>query len=58
MVTMTEKDYDALWEKLEHPDRKVTCPRCGNEIIYKKIHNSISVECKTEGCIHGGIRGL
>ena len=58
MVTMTEKDYEVLWEKLDHPEKKVTCPRCGNEIIYEKRGNSIAVGCKTPNCIYGGIRGL
>lgn len=58
MVTKTEKDRKALADKAEHPSKKVTCPRCGNEIIYKEIGNSISVKCKTPGCIRGGIRGL
>ena len=58
MVTMTEKDYDILEMKLNNPEKKVICPRCGNEIIYKKRGNSIAVECRTRGCIRGGIRGL
>ena len=37
---------------------EVECPRCGNEIIYKEIGNSISVECLSDDCIFGGIRGL
>lgn len=55
---MTEKDYEALDEKLNHPEKKVKCPRCGNEIIYEKRGNSIAVECKTPKCIYGGVRGL
>lgn len=58
MVTMNKKDYDVLEEKLENPDKAVKCPRCGNEIVYEKRGNSIAVECKTKGCIYGGIRGL
>ncbi len=58
MVTMNEKDYKVLDEKLKNPDKVVKCPRCGNDIIYEKRGNSIAVECKTKGCIYGGIRGL
>lgn len=58
MVAMTEKDYEALNEKLNNPTKKVICPRCGNEIIYERRGNSIAVECKTKNCIYGGIRGL
>lgn len=55
---MNEKDYKVLDEKLKNPDKVVKCPRCGNDIIYEKRGNSIAVECKTKGCIYGGIRGL
>ena len=58
MVTMTEKDYKVLDEKLNNPQKSVKCPRCGNEIIYEKRGNSIAVECKTKDCIYGGIRGI
>lgn len=58
MVMMTEKDYRALYEKMNYPQKIVKCPRCGNEIIYEKRGNSIAVECKTPNCIYGGIRGL
>ncbi len=54
----TKAEWDALWEKLDHPDETVICPRCGNEIIYKEIGNSTSVECLSEKCIFGGIRGI
>jgi len=57
-VTMNKKDYEALQEKLDFPEKKVLCPRCGNEIIYEERGNSIAVECKTKNCIYGGIRGL
>lgn len=58
MEKMNKKEYAAIEEKLKHPERKVICPRCGNEIIYEKRENSIAVECKTKKCIFGGIRGL
>ena len=58
MVTMNENDYKVLDEKMNNPDKKVICPRCGNEIIYEKRGNSIAVECKTKDCIYGGIRGF
>lgn len=28
-----KEDYEALKRKLEYPDEKVLCPRCGNEIV-------------------------
>lgn len=55
---MSEKEYEALEEKLNNPQKTVKCPRCGNDIIYEKRGNSIAIECKTRNCIFGGIRGL
>ena len=57
-MVMSEIEIKALEEKLNNPEKKVVCPRCGNEIIYEKIGNSIFANCKTPGCISGGIRGL
>lgn len=57
-MDMNNAERQALAEKLEHPEKRVTCPRCGNEIIYEKRGNSTAVECKTRNCIFGGIRGL
>jgi len=54
----TEAEWDALDEKMEYPDRIVLCPRCGNEIAYKELGNSISVHCLSVNCIFGGVRGL
>lgn len=58
MVMMTKEDYEAIGEKLHNPDNDVRCPRCGNELIYEVRGNSIAITCKTENCIHGGLRGL
>lgn len=58
MVTMTEKDYEVLDEKMINPEKEVKCPRCGNEITYEKIGNSAYVGCKSKGCICDIIRGL
>jgi hypothetical protein len=54
----TEAEWDTLDEKMDFPSETVLCPRCGSEVIYEKIGNSISVKCLTEDCIFGGIRGL
>jgi hypothetical protein len=54
----TEVEWKALRDKMENPDEKCICPRCGNEIYYEEIGNSISVYCLSENCIFGGIRGL
>ena len=58
MVTMSKRDYEALEDKLNNPEKVVHCPRCGNEILYEKRGKSVAVECKTKGCIYGGVRGL
>lgn len=57
-MVMNEKEKKALYEKYDHPEKNVKCPRCGNEIILEKRGNSIAVECKTPKCIFGGLRGL
>jgi hypothetical protein len=54
----TKEEWEALRKKLENPDETVFCPRCGNEISYKEIGNSVSVKCLTEKCIFGGLRGI
>ena len=67
MVTMSkprrgrgysEEEIEALRYKMKNPEKYVECPRCGNEIIYKEVGNSIPIECLTDGCIFGGLRGL
>ena len=57
-IRMNEKERNAINEKLNNKDKKVVCPRCGNELIYEQRGNSVAVECKTKDCIYGGIRGL
>ena len=54
----TKAEWDALSEKINAPEQHVICPRCGNDIDYKEVGNSISVKCFSEDCIFGGIRGL
>lgn len=55
---MTTNEYEAIENKMENPGKKVICPRCGKELIYRGYGNSCSVECETEGCISESIRGL
>ena len=47
-----------LKDKLSNPKKVVICPRCGNTIRHEIRGNSIAVECETNNCIYGGIRGL
>ena len=56
-IKMTEEEYKAIGIKLNNPEKEVRCPRCG-EGFFKEIGNSISIECETEDCIFGGVRGL
>ncbi len=58
MISITDKEYDILREKMDRPSKQVFCPRCGNEIIYKEAGNSVAAECKTDGCISYAIRGI
>lgn len=57
-MDMTKNEKDALKKKLNNPKSTVKCPRCGNIIIYERRGNSIAVECKTQNCIYGGVRGV
>ena len=57
-IRLSENERNAINEKLNNKDKEVICPRCGNILIYEKRGNSIAIECKTKGCIFGGIRGL
>ena len=36
----------------------LTCPRCGNEIIFTEIGNSYTIKCKTSDCIRYSVRGI
>lgn len=57
-MAMNNEEKKALSKKLYDRDAVVKCPRCGNEIVYEEIGNSIIVKCETENCISGGVRGL
>ncbi len=58
VINYSEEEWNALDEKMEHPERVVYCPRCGKELIYRGVGNSCEVKCPTEGCIKGTLRGL
>ncbi len=57
-MDMTQNEYSAIENKMKNPDKRVICPRCGKELLYKRYGNSVSVKCETEGCISESIRGL
>lgn len=57
-MVLTENEKKILFEKWEHPERKVLCPRCGKELVYEQRGNSLFVGCKTPKCIFTGERGL
>ncbi len=57
-MDMTKAEKEALIKKMDNPEIKVACPRCGKNIIYKKIGNSIIVKCESDNCIEGSLRGL
>lgn len=54
----TEADKTAIHLKLKNPQQVVYCPRCGKELLFRKIGNSREVKCPTDDCLYGGIRGL
>ena len=57
-MVMNENEKKALNKKLNNPNEKVICPRCGSEIIYEVRGASIAVECSKKTCIYAGSRGL
>lgn len=54
----TEAEREALDKKVEFPNSKVVCPRCGKELTYRTVGNSYEVKCPTENCIKLTSRGL
>jgi hypothetical protein len=36
----------------------VSCPRCGERLLYEEIGNSFIVECSKDTCIRTGCRGI
>lgn len=54
----SKEEWNAIYEKMEHPERVVYCPRCGKELTYHGVGNSCEVICPTEGCIWERVRGL
>lgn len=55
---MTDKEYEAMDEKAENPQKDVFCPRCGGKLKYYEHGNSYEVKCETENCIKMTLRGL
>lgn len=55
---MTDEESAALDEKMNHPEKEVRCPRCGNLIDFVDGGNWSKFFCKTEGCIECSIRGI
>lgn len=53
-----EEENKAIDEKMEHPEKKVMCPKCGKELIYREVGNSCEVKCQTDGCLKATVRGL
>ena len=57
-IKLNEKEKDALNDKINHPEQKVSCPRCGNELLYREYRSGCMAYCKTQNCIKGSIRGI
>lgn len=57
-MVLNDKEKEAIQKKMDNPDDKVDCPRCGSELEYFERGNSIAIICKTKGCICGGLRGI
>ncbi len=57
-MELTKKEIEAIDLKMANPEKTVVCPRCGEELQYRNVNTASIVECPTEGCIHGSVRGL
>lgn len=55
---LTNEEILAIEEKMNHPEREVRCPRCGNLIDYIDGVSGSSFVCRTEGCIESNVRGI
>jgi len=58
VMILNDEERKAIGRKLDNEKERVICPRCGNELIFERRGYSIAIECKTENCIRGGLRGL
>lgn len=57
MAWKNDQQRKALAEKLNHPDHRVICPTCSDELRFEKIGNSSIAECRK--CkVFAGARGL
>ena len=56
--SLIDQEAAALCEKLDHPEKKVVCPKCGNEILLIEYGSSCIVKCATPGCLQGSLRGI
>lgn len=56
--TLNKTELSAIYEKMEHPEKHVLCPRCGKELLWRGVGNSSEVHCSTKDCIWDMIRGI
>lgn len=54
----TEKEVVAIESKINNPEEVVYCPRCGKELMYRSVGNSVEVKCDSLDCIKASIRGI
>lgn len=54
----TQTEIEALNEKSTYPEKKVVCPRCGKELMFREIGTSYSVKCQTANCLKANFRGI
>lgn len=58
VIKFSEEELNALEKKALEPSKRVICPRCGKELIFKEFGKSYQVKCPTEGCIIENCRGI
>mgnify|MGYP001241620979 FL=1 len=57
-MAITNSEKSAIVAKLETPEKRVICPRCGSELKYYKFGNSSEVYCPKDKEVKGTIRGI
>ncbi len=55
-INYSVEERAAIRRKYNNPDAYVTCPRCGQKLVWIKQNTSLYVQCSTKYCIYCSIR--
>ena len=57
-IKYSKEERKAINKKLENPNDKVLCPRCGKELVFREKGTSYSVKCLSDNCLVANFRGI